>query len=196
SVVPSLPGCCADGKSVDELRENTDMLITDWIEAAKESGIKIKPEDGSEDVISSSPSIMDVAGYILDKSDGMTSMQLQKMVYFCQAWALGWTGKPLFKEKFEDWKEGPVSPVLFNEHRGKLTLRRGEITNKHSFTESEKELIDDVISEFSDFSGDELSEITHLEGPWVSTRRGLKDGDSDNRVIDETLMREYYSQLR
>ena len=70
-----------------------------------------------------------------------------------------------------------------------------ELNDYHRNT-TDEELIDDVISEFSDFSGDELSEITHLEGPWVSTRRGLKDGDSDNRVIDETLMREYYSQLR
>ena len=196
SAVPSLPGCCADGKSVDELRTNTDMLITDWLDAAKEAGIEIKPEDGGKGIVSSSPSIKDVAGYILDKTGELTTKQLQKLVYFCQAWSLGWTDKALFEEKFEDWKEGPVSPVLFNEHRGRKILKRGEMPNEHVFSDSEKELIDDVINEFSDMSGDELGEITHSEGPWVGTRGSLSSDEPDNRVIDEDMMRDYYSQMR
>ena len=105
SSVPALPGCCADGKTIDELKDNTDTLISDWIEAAKEAGIAINPEDGGEAVESSDPSIKDVAGYILSKKRKLTTKQLQKLVYFCQAWSLGWTGKPLFDARFEDWKE-------------------------------------------------------------------------------------------
>ncbi len=68
--------------------------------------------------------------------------------------------------------------------------------NKHVFSDSEKELMDDVINEFSDMSGDELGEITHSEGPWVGTRGSLSSDEPDNRIIDEDMMRNYYSQMR
>lgn len=41
-------------------------------------------------------SVYDVAKYVLKKLGSMTTMKLQKEVYYCQAWSLGWDGKPLF----------------------------------------------------------------------------------------------------
>lgn len=36
--VPDLPGCMADGKTPMEAIENTQVIISEWIEAAKEDG--------------------------------------------------------------------------------------------------------------------------------------------------------------
>ena len=39
--VPDLPGCKADGKTVVEAVRNANVMITEWIEYAKEDGIDI-----------------------------------------------------------------------------------------------------------------------------------------------------------
>lgn len=39
--VPQLPGCKADGKTVVEAVNNANVMISEWIEYAKEDGIDI-----------------------------------------------------------------------------------------------------------------------------------------------------------
>lgn len=39
--VPELPGCMADGKTIAEAVENARVIISEWIEFAKEDGIPI-----------------------------------------------------------------------------------------------------------------------------------------------------------
>ena len=39
--VPELPGCMADGNSYKETIENTEIVIREWIETAKELGRSI-----------------------------------------------------------------------------------------------------------------------------------------------------------
>ena len=36
--VPELPGCMADGKTYQEAVNNTEMIIEEWLETAKELG--------------------------------------------------------------------------------------------------------------------------------------------------------------
>lgn len=43
----------------------------------------------------------------------MTTMKLEKLTYYCQAWSLAWDDVPLFDEEFEAWANGPVCPQLF-----------------------------------------------------------------------------------
>ena len=38
--------------------------------------------------------VFDVAAYILQKTGSMTTMKLQKLVYYSQAWSLVWDEKP------------------------------------------------------------------------------------------------------
>ncbi|MBO4374616.1 MAG: type II toxin-antitoxin system HicB family antitoxin [Lachnospiraceae bacterium] len=41
--VPELPGCMADGETIDEAMKNTDVIISEWIEVARERG-QVIPE--------------------------------------------------------------------------------------------------------------------------------------------------------
>ena len=41
--VPELPGCMADGKSYQEALQNAEVIISEWIETALESG-RVIPE--------------------------------------------------------------------------------------------------------------------------------------------------------
>lgn len=43
--VPALPGCMADGQTLEEAFANADIIIREWIGFAKELGRKIPLED-------------------------------------------------------------------------------------------------------------------------------------------------------
>ena len=42
--------------------------------------------------------VFDVAKYILEKLGTLSTMKLQKLCYYCQAWSLVWDDTPLFDE--------------------------------------------------------------------------------------------------
>jgi predicted RNase H-like HicB family nuclease len=44
--VPELPGCAADGKTYKEALANVEVMIKEWIEAAKEMGRPIPAPKG------------------------------------------------------------------------------------------------------------------------------------------------------
>jgi predicted RNase H-like HicB family nuclease len=44
--VPELPGCAADGKTYQEALANVQVIITEWIETAKELGRPIPKPKG------------------------------------------------------------------------------------------------------------------------------------------------------
>ena len=44
--VPELPGCMADGQTYKEALENTEVIIQEWIETAKELGRPIPSPRG------------------------------------------------------------------------------------------------------------------------------------------------------
>ena len=65
--------------------------------------------------VSNSPvSVFDVAAYILDKLGPISTIKLQKLVYYCQAWSLVWDEEPLFSERIEAWVNGPVVRELLH----------------------------------------------------------------------------------
>ncbi|MCI4659548.1 Panacea domain-containing protein [Cryobacterium zhongshanensis] len=75
-------------------------------------------------------SIFDVAEYILAEKGEMSTMKLQKLLYFAQAWAITWTGEPLFAEDFEAWASGPVCRELYEMHQGEYSVGPGYFTAK------------------------------------------------------------------
>lgn len=44
--VPELPGCMADGKTYKEALSNAEMIISEWIQTAKELGRSIPQPKG------------------------------------------------------------------------------------------------------------------------------------------------------
>ena len=51
--------------------------------------------------------VFDTAKYILEQKGDMSTMKLQKLCYYSQAWGLVWDDEPLFDEDFEAWANGP-----------------------------------------------------------------------------------------
>lgn len=141
--------------------------------------------------------VFDVAKYILEMHGNTTTMKLQKLCYYSQAWTLAWDDMPLFDEDFEAWANGPVCRQLYNAHRGKFNISSAMIENGDSskLTFEQKENINIVLNDYGDKEPYWLSGLTHSEKPWIDARKGCKDGDACSNIITKESMREYYGGL-
>jgi len=146
--------------------------------------------------------VIDVAEYILEKMGETTALKLQKLVYYCQAWHLAWTENPLFKDKIEAWRNGPVTPTLFDLHKGSFKLQKGFFRKKskktsNSLTPNEKDIIDRVLKYYGLRDPHWLSQLTHMESPWkmARSRSVQSDDDRSSEEITHQSMFEYYSTI-
>lgn len=147
--------------------------------------------------------VVDLAEYILDKIGTMTSLKLQKLVYYCQAWHLVWTEKSLFPEKIEAWRNGPIVPDLYEMHKGHFKLHAGFFLEKHPtkknhrITDSEKDIVDRVLEYYGPRDPHWLSQLAHMEEPWKVARAKLPHADHDKagEEITHHSMFDYYCSL-
>lgn len=139
--------------------------------------------------------VYDVAKYILQKRGGMTTMKLQKLVYYTQAWSVVWDEKPLFNEEIQAWASGPVVRELYDEHKGEYqisTLIKGNVDN---LIKEQRETINAVVKAYGDKPGQWLADLTHIEKPWNDAREGIEPGDNCESEITLASIHEYYSSL-
>ena len=141
-------------------------------------------------------SVVDVATYILERTDTITTMKLQKLAFYSQAQHLAQYGVQLFPEDFQAWRGGPVVPELYALHRGKFLIRPGELEGGDSstLTDHERSVIDNVCAAMGHATGAELSERTHRESPWLDARDGRKPSEPSDTVITQDAMRRYYQE--
>ncbi|ULP49232.1 Panacea domain-containing protein [Mycolicibacter virginiensis] len=141
-------------------------------------------------------SVHDVAAYILSVRGGMSTMKLQKLCYYSQGWALAWDEQPLFHEPIRAWANGPVVYELFDKHRGQFRVGRGwphgNATNLKDF---EKETVDAVLRSYGGLTGQQLSDKTHGETPWILARRGTQEGALSTAELSLQAMQEYFGAL-
>jgi uncharacterized phage-associated protein len=128
--------------------------------------------------------VQDVAAYILAKLGPMTAMKLQKLAYYSFGYHLAWEGRALFPEHFEAWANGPVSPILYAQHRGRFQLNKGDIIGDPTqLDDGERESIDIVLDNLGHLSAHDLSEMTHRETPWVNARTRANVGPLERSTI-------------
>jgi uncharacterized phage-associated protein len=140
--------------------------------------------------------VFDIAKYILLKTGDISVMKLQKLVYYSQAWSLVWDDKPLFSSKIEAWIGGPVVPDLYYEHKGKFTVSFDDFTGDiKNLSDNNISTIDTVLEAYADKNAQWLSDLTHMEDPWLKARQGLSSSQRGNNVISLASMGEYYSSL-
>jgi hypothetical protein len=81
-----------------------------------------------------------------------------------------------------------MCPVLYREHRGRLTLQAGDIPgDPRALDAGERESVDLVLEVSGDFTAHQLSLMTHGEPPWI---RGTASAMlSSGRVFQTTPWR-------
>ena len=139
--------------------------------------------------------VFDVAAYILERVGTMTTMKLQKLIYYSQAWSLVWDEKPLFEEDIEAWANGPVVRELFDYHRGRYEISEMPIGNPRLLNLEQRETVDAVLEYYGDKSAQWLIELTHMEDPWKQARKGLPPLERGSRVMSLDAIADYYSSL-
>ena len=142
-------------------------------------------------------SVLDVAAYILTKRGRLSTWKLQKLCYYAQAWSLVWDEERLFRERIEAWANGPVIPVLYNQHRGRFHVSMMSQGDATKLDQDQRDTVDAILEAYGAKSAAWLSESTHRERPWRDTRlrAGLEMGERGKAQIRLTDMAEYYGGL-
>lgn len=135
--------------------------------------------------------VLDVSRYVINYSNekdyGISNLKLQKILYFIQAYFLTNTPnrEPCFKERIEAWDFGPVVPEAYREYKqyGSANIpvmlsfidfddndiwnsKRKDFDN-NIIAKNHREMINDVVDRFADFSATDLVTLTHKQAPWV-----------------------------
>ncbi len=142
--------------------------------------------------------IFNVAKYITQRLGSITTMKLQKLVYYCQAWSLAWDEEPLFDEDFQAWANGPVCSELFDFHRGKFKVDASTFSDitDYAFNQHQIETMDAVLMYYGDKDPQWLSALTHKEDPWKNVRCDIPEGVACSRIITKESMQQYYGGLQ
>ncbi len=143
--------------------------------------------------------VFDVAKYIIEhagKGGKMSTMKLQKLCYYSQAWSLVWDEAPLFDEEFEAWVNGPVCRPLFEKTRGQYYATVDDMTGgEDNLTDTQKATIDAVLNYYGKHDAQWLSQLTHMEDPWKLARADILADQNSDCIITKESMAIYYGGL-
>ena len=136
------------------------------------------------------PTALDVAQYILERRGPLTTMKLQKLVFYSQVWSIVWDDDRLFPEPIQAWKNGPVVPALWT-----ATAKRFRVSDVPGGTAGElnrgqSETVNLVLDFYGDKDAQWLSDLTHMEDPW---KEAYSQGQ--NTEISLESISEYYSTI-
>ncbi|MBI2853306.1 MAG: SocA family protein [Chloroflexi bacterium] len=121
----------------------------------------------------------DVARYFLASQDDdcgelITNLKLQKLCYYAQGFSLAIRNEPLFADRIEAWKHGPVIPSLWQEYRD-YEYRPIDVPEDVDFdlyNQDTKDLLDEVYNVYGQFSAWKLRDMSHEEPPWREANGG------------------------
>lgn len=134
----------------------------------------------------------DVAAAFLAELGPMSTMKLQKLCYYAQAWSLACDDTPLFDEPIEAWKNGPVVRSLWQQRRGHRRVADWPSGDASQLSDRTRARVLQTCKQYGHLDGDTLSDLSHLEGPWNVTRDGLPENADSNEPIRPEVMAEYY----
>jgi len=136
----------------------------------------------------------------------MSHLKLQKLLFYVQAYHLGFFEAPIVTDEFEAWAHGPVSRKIYNEIKDLSTIHReiryqdddkgDPIQRLESILSPDQiDLMNDVLSEYGKMSAYALENETHSEMPWIVARQGYGAGERCSVAMDNRLIQSYYKQL-
>ena len=138
--------------------------------------------------------IKDTLNCIIELQPSITSKRLQSILYLAHAYTLALDDKPLSTEKFEAWHSGPTLKSVYNKFKNYKTLTR--LNGISELNYDEKDLIEDIIYLYSQFSDETLSEhIRSTDIAYITARNGLRCLDPCHEKLSNELIKEQYLDL-
>jgi uncharacterized phage-associated protein len=126
----------------------------------------------------------------------LTPMQIMKLVYIAHGWSLALNQRPLFSDRIEAWKYGPVIPGLYQDLKtygsGSVTaqLRTGVFGGSATTPDDDdRKFIESVYKSYGALNGLRLSAMTHEDGtPWSQT---YKSGNMNLEISNDLIVAHY-----
>ncbi len=118
----------------------------------------------------------------------LTALQLLKLVYISHGWSFPINDRPLMGERIEAWQYGPVVPNLYHAIKGfRAEPVRNPIPDGDTpLDASDKRVIDAVYRTYGQYSGGQLSAMTHRPGtPWAIAWERGRNSEITNDMIEE-----------
>lgn len=139
---------------------------------------------------------MNVAQGIMDRyrllaNERIDEMKLHKLLYFCQREAYAILGRPMFDERMQGWKYGPVSPVVraYYTEDG-MNCETEPVGNEAAY------IINSVVEQYAPIASWKLSQISHEEKSWLHAREGLLTDERGSRELLEADIMEDAAKVR
>lgn len=90
----------------------------------------------------------------------------------------------MFQEEFQAWANGPVCPELFFKTKGSCSVNASDETGGiGDLSEEQKDTINRVLDYYGKHDAQWLSQLTHMEEPWIKAREGVPSGAGCNQII-------------
>jgi uncharacterized phage-associated protein len=139
-----------------------------------------------------------IALYILNKSEDITPLALQKALYYTQGFYFAFYADYLINEDCEAWVHGPVYRNIYHQYSNYRfdKIDKVDSFDGSSFTDMEKGLVDSIIKNICCYSGKILESFTHQELPWILARKGLPVGESSSNIIPRESIGEFFTQIK
>lgn len=115
----------------------------------------------------------------------ITSLKLQKLLYFIQGLSAKVYGKRAFDNPIYAWSYGPVVTDMYKVYKGRSPILTPSDNIKIS--DGLNKIIDIVISSYGQIEAEKLIDLTHEEEPWLNTPK--------DHIIDFDLMKEYFEKV-
>jgi uncharacterized phage-associated protein len=137
---------------------------------------------------------LDTAKYLLtldDPEDGdISNLKLQKLLYYAQGVHLALHAVPLFEQRIEAWKHGPVCPPVYGEFKAfaSAPIPRPDDFDSTTIASPDRETLDEVHRVYGQFSAWRLREMTHGEPPW---KEAYREGSRGLEITHKAL-RDYF----
>ena len=149
--------------------------------------------------------VLVLSDYIIKHYGPMSHLKLQKLLFYCDAYHLAYFDTELVSDKFEAWVHGPVCRRVYDSFKDKSVLyadiaysyNDGDVDVDGEFrrlTTDQQDLLTDVLSTLSTWTGLQLEQATHSEAPWKNARRGYGEADKCSIEISKSETETFYRE--
>ena len=121
-------------------------------------------------------------------------LQIIKLTYLCHGWMLGLYHRPMSAQPVLAWRYGPVIPDVYHgiKRYGKSRVTSLLPCPADGFDELEEDLIQQVFDVYREFSGIDLSQMTHARGsPW----HRVWHAHGRNAIVPDDFIEEHFAEL-
>lgn len=148
--------------------------------------------------LSAESKIDTVIQYLLKQCEDITPLALQKALYYIQGFYFAFYKSFLFSEDCQAWVHGPVYRDIYFRYRDYRfdPIETSDDFDASIFSSGEKAIYDSVINNLCCYSGKVLERFTHNEIPWLTTRGDLPISAPSDRIIDKSLIGDYFSTVK